>query len=709
MFCKALRVLLAVSLTGMAALSSGAEDTNESAALAQSGIRMSEWGRETRLPEFTSSARTKIGGKVELSGLGAFLSEELNTLGAGATNTESLRKMLANRAIGREDDSLMSFMSSRWESAPGRLANFLTDYGESRLNALPGVENAELGLDPDGENGFGFSASGVGMLHRDLDSGFGLQPKIEKSGADGKLFGSFGAFQRHALGDWAVAGVNIFADYANHPTRGDASRFRVGADFQSAWVDADIRRFIGGEGGRYRTADGRLFRAYAPHGTAAEIRMHSPHLRWLEGFAEFSELEGRGGNADTRTHGFGLAYQPHYGPLAGLRANAQFNNGKDAEVNLAYAWTLGRGADSPATAERFNVYTEIANPVPGGEFDPSGFRLYEGVHLYELQQNNLSGGITLAQLSTRISLMWNKIPPYLRISEEHRSQCPPPVIVVSTDHDRWWRWYRLRSGMWATWDQMDKGRFAGLTDDFGDAYNYGGYCTSILGNLDVNSGVDEEGELCDSDDEDGCEPYRDTYGDFPLEQMIGTAFSSLAVDTVRLMVLAGADMRRINSDNETVMDTLQDYYGRYTAKSNTSSEIAQRLKDMATIMVVNGVSCSEGETTGDICGMTTADIDGYDADSDDWRTVAQVRAAAQVTPDDGDMSFLSGPKVVVEGNAGIVAELTVETNYADYDLHMQDDSGHFAIEDKQIYAKLKGKLNGFNGRLHISCLNSVSS
>ena len=425
------KIFAVAAVCALAALSARAESP------AEKGIHLSEWGTETALPEYESPAPAALKAENDdAPDFGEFLAEEWNTFGAGALDPERLRKMMANRAVGREDDSLMSFMASRWESAPGRLANFLTGYGEARLNALPGVENARLGLTPGGDNGFGFSASGVGMLHRSANSGFGLQPTVEKSATDGNFFGSFGAFQRWALGNWAVAGLNIFADYADSPDKGAASRYRVGADFSSAWVDADIRRFIGGEGERRRTADGRLFQAYAPHGTAAELRVHSPNLLWLEGFAKFSELEGRGGKADQRAHAFGMTYQPRIGPLTGLRADAQFADDGDAKLDLAYSWVIGQGARAPKTADPFNVYTNIAEAVADGTFDPENYEIYEALHLYELQENIGTVGITLsaAQLSMAIVSMWSKVPEYLQIAEEHQGSCPPPVFAVDRDY-----------------------------------------------------------------------------------------------------------------------------------------------------------------------------------------------------------------------------------------------------------------------------------
>ena len=224
------KIVAVAAVCAIAALSAQAE----SPVAAENGIRLSEWGNAPVLPEVESSAPArKAEAESVLPELGEFLSEEWQTLGAGATDTDRLRKALANRATGRADDSLMSFMTSRWESAPGRLANFLTDHAETRLNAMPGIENAALDLTPAADgNGFGFSASGVGVLHSSASAAFGIQPKIERASEDGILRGSFGAFQRKAIGG-AVVGVNAFADFTSHPVRGEASRWRFGADFAS--------------------------------------------------------------------------------------------------------------------------------------------------------------------------------------------------------------------------------------------------------------------------------------------------------------------------------------------------------------------------------------------------------------------------------------------------------------------------------------------
>ena len=427
------KIVAVAAVCAIAALSAQAE----SPVAAENGIRLSEWGNSPVLPEVESSAPArKAEAESVLPELGEFLSEEWHTLGAGATDADRLRKALANRATGRADDSLMSFMTSRWESAPGRLANFLTDHAETRLNAMPGIENAALDLTParDGD-GFGFSASGVGVLHSSASVAFGIQPKIERASEDGILRGSFGAFQRKAIGG-AVVGVNAFADFTSHPVRGEASRWRFGADFASPWVDANVQKYVGGLGERYYHG-GELHQAYAPHGTAAEIRVHSPDLRWLEGFARFSETEGRGGNADTRTHGFGLAFQPHFGGLSGWRTNAEWTG--DLNVALNYAWTLGEGAALPSLSEPFGVYTKLLDPnVVINDTTIHEYQIYETAALHESNIGFNYQDLPLDKIERRLELSWKLIPWYLRVENKQLMRgCPPSAIPVVEISDSW--------------------------------------------------------------------------------------------------------------------------------------------------------------------------------------------------------------------------------------------------------------------------------
>ena len=191
-----------------------------------------------------------------------------------------------------------------------------------------------------------------------------------------------------------------------------------------------MQKYVGGLGERYYHG-GELHQAYAPHGTAAEIRVHSPDLRWLEGFARFSETEGRGGNADTRTHGFGLAFQPHFGGLSGWRTNAELA-GDDLNVVLNYAWTLGEGAALPSVSDPFNVYTKLTDPmVDITETSIESYALYEGAALWELNSGGQSQ-LSDIEFQRRISLLWLQAPEYLQLESDWQQglYCPPPVISV---------------------------------------------------------------------------------------------------------------------------------------------------------------------------------------------------------------------------------------------------------------------------------------
>ena len=657
---KIAAVAAVAAVCAIAALSAQAE----SPVAAENGIRLSEWGNSPVLSEIESSAPArKAEGESVLPELGDFLSEEWQTLGAGATDTDRLRKALANRATGRADDSLMSFMTSRWESAPGRLANFLTDHAETRLNAMPGIENAALDLTPgDDGNGFGFSASGVGMLHHDSDSGFGLQPKIERSVSDGKLLGSFGAFQRKALGDWGVVGVNVFADYANDPVRGDASRFRVGADFSSAWVDADVRRIIGGEGKRYRTSDGRLFQAYAPHGTEAELRVHSPNVLWLEGYAKFAEWEGRGGNADTRTDSFGLTFQPYTGPMAGLRADAGVS-GENAEVDLAYSWVIGKGAALPKSAERFNVYTDIAKAVQNGNFNPHSYSIYETGHLYELQETSGLETLSGVDLQIRVSMMWDLVEPeIMRISPELRPYCVPPIFAVNND-------------------------FVALHMHNQSHVNaYGGFGNSCD---DLLTGADVEGV---------------NRWDYSFIMAIVGHFHEVPhvlLDNLRVRILAGASVNVVNGNGDSPLDVIQSgAYLAYADRTRHSNSPATRTA--AKILRMLGVECTGRLTLGaaeydpweyagadDLCNIS------FDsADRDKWN-----QFIANSVPDDGAL-LNSVPLVAAQGSSGEVARVNADTNYADFDFAVSGDTEYFEWEDLQRYDEANGQYGSGKGRVH---------
>ena len=63
-------------LMGAAVLSAGAESPDQSAIPAQSGVQMSEWGREIRMPELVALEQTRAeSAEAELPDFGEFLSE----------------------------------------------------------------------------------------------------------------------------------------------------------------------------------------------------------------------------------------------------------------------------------------------------------------------------------------------------------------------------------------------------------------------------------------------------------------------------------------------------------------------------------------------------------------------------------------------------------------------------------------------------------
>ena len=709
------KIAAVAAVCAIAALSAQAE----SPIAAENGIRLSEWGNSPVLPEVESSAPArKAEGESVLPELGEFLSEEWQTLGAGATDTDRLRKALANRATGRADDSLMSFMTSRWESAPGRLANFLTDHAETRLNAMPGIENAALDLTPAADgNGFGFSASGVGVLHSSESAAFGIQPKIERASEDGILRGSFGAFQRKAVGG-AVVGVNAFADFTSHPVRGEASRWRFGADFASPWVDANVQKYVGGLGERYYHG-GELHQAYTPHGTAAEIRVHSPDLRWLEGFARFSETEGRGGNADTRTHGFGLAFQPHFAGLSGWQANAELAGGtNDLNVALNYAWTLGKGAALPSLSEPFGVYTKLLNP----SFDierasVESYSLYETAALWEMQHGSMDAlsPLTDAELERRMSVAWKRVPEHLRISESLRGKCPIANFAIvdgiaAREDDDWWG-FASRHGFNSDEVKSDEASNLMLQAWFGD----GGCAEYFQSYLDVNWQIGSSAIY--SANEVGARALHSVFrfggGKFPFldydspwgegwrfetRNGVPLAFFDGYHNAVKLLLLWGADADAViasgRNAGQTPLDRLQAAHGEWYTKNfwgyiyeawdhfdddsvrfidfysawnsaarETLTKRKANLLAMAQLLKLYGGECKVQPASQGYCSVSPPSH---------WEKLELQR------PEPGTLNEINPPNVAF-GHVGEIARIQSNTDYADVDFELESDYDHFSI------------------------------
>ena len=496
-------------------------------AVAGDGIRLSEWGDAT-LPEQSVPAKAGIhrgdkwvpafaGKESGGLGLGEFLIDEARSFGAGALDGEQLRKALANRAIGKDGAGIRDWMANRWESAPGRFGAHMAGYAEGQLESLSWVESADVRWTPSADDAFGaFSASGVGGLRTGADSFFGIQPKIQRDNDDGKMSGSFGVFQRRAFGDWAVAGVNAFVDYADDPTYGEFARWSLGADFASSWVDGNASRYFSNEGRKVRIGDS-VFQAYVPDGVSAELRVHSPGLNWLEGYATFTKWEGRGPNPDTINRAYGVSFAPR----AGWKVDAETTDGDDFGARVAYAWTLGEES-SLATVEPFGVYTKLTDPaVRIDAMTITTFKVYEAAALYELQDAGL-GSLSAEELEKRVSLSWLMVPEHLRITEKYRGKCVPPIFSVNDNFGSLVKagaeQVANNSGSWGYADEDVNRKAYASSILFGGGFE----CFAFLSGL---KGAD-----------------IDLRGNYPLHNAMTVPFEDWGPNMVRLAILAGADV-----------------------------------------------------------------------------------------------------------------------------------------------------------------------
>ena len=302
------------------------------------GFQLSEWASGASIGEFSPSAKpVSVVRNSNGPDLGEFLREEISGISAGAaSNPTRIREYLANR----------------WETAPDRLAGHFAERLETRLQSLPWVDNVQLSAD-----GFGaFSASGVGILRASENGVWGFQPGARKS--DQGQGGSFGLFQRNAIGDFGVAGINAFADYESVSGYGALSRWSVGADFQSAWADAQVNRYFGGS----ERSNGQSF-AYAPNGMDAEIRVHAPGTRRVEGYAQFSKMEGQRGESDLREVAYGMTFAPFPGgALTGFQADAEML-GSNAEIRVRFDRVLDGDFSPRASGSPFAARASMLRSV----------------------------------------------------------------------------------------------------------------------------------------------------------------------------------------------------------------------------------------------------------------------------------------------------------------------------------------------------------
>ena len=564
MFPKLSTMMLAVPLTVVAILPAGAEESRKSTP-AQSGIQLSEWGRETRLPELTASAWSETRDESELPDFGEFLSEEVRTLGAGALDSEQLRDMMANRLVGREDDSALRWLSSRWETAPGRLANFFADSAELRLESSSWVESADLEWNPTEDNWTAFSASGVGVLHRWENAALGILPNIERTPEGDRTQGSFGVFHRRAFGQWGVAGVNLFADYADDRDSGEFSRWSLGADFRSAWADVFVNRYFGKDSARQLIAASGRQAHYAPDGLDAEFRLHAPQQKWLDGFARFSEWEGRFGQRDDSEFTYGMAFTPIYGPLAGLRA--EMSTGDETKFLIQYGRVIG-AENSLARAAPFAPERALLAPAVR-ENDI----LIRSANLLDAEPPALAPPSEARQFITD-----ENVPSYLRDAYD---QC---------------RW----TGDISDWiSNTPSADLQAITD-----YQWAVSVTTAA------ASDDDFDDLCQALRFQGNPNHRDSGGNTPLH----FAAKAGALQNVKLLILAGADPTLINNSQKNALEIASDALepllasGEGAAYCETAalSDTKGKLCEIGRILRAQGVECRPGTSAGNaLCNVNT--------------------------------------------------------------------------------------------------------
>ena len=633
-------------------------------AVAGDGIRLSEWG-DGQLTEISGQKAEVVGRDAPELRLGDFLVDEVRSFGAGALDGEQLRKALANRAVGKDGAGIRDWMANRWESAPGRFGAHMAGYAEGRLESLSWVESADVRWTPSADDAFGaFSASGVGGLWTGADSFFGIQPKIQRDNGDGKMSGSFGVFQRRAFGDWAVAGVNAFVDYADDPTYGEFARWSLGADFASPWVDGNAKRYFSNEGRKVRIGDS-VFQAYVPDGVSAELRVHSPGLNWLEGYATFAKWEGRGPNADTIRRAYGVSFAPR----AGWKVDAETTDGDDFGARVAYAWTLGEESQI-AVAEPFGVYSELLTEVDNENFNVLSYELYEIMELNHLYEYYLTGSSYPEAYRTAVSMAWQKVPAYLRVSEDLRAGCLPPVFIFKYDLAAASQIYGISPyghGSYAGYQWPGDFSLPGHVNPDLPEHHLVKYTHLMARN------ISDPFRLCDA------LLHHDGANDLSSKNAtpIFMAIYSGSVDKVRYMILAGADVNAENGYGVRPLGRLQRVWnrGNFGGDRDDAEEIAR-------ILLANDATCTE-KTEGEFCSMEKPNAQAYPK-------------FKPVLPSEGGVLPVEVPQVVF-GNPEEVFRITATTDFVDVDFRLMDHKEYLTVTINGTFGNCKGDRCFFNG------------
>ena len=567
MFRRQLKMLVfAASLAGMTGImSAGAESPSASDA----GINLSEWGREAVLSEWSASAEIR-GAESNPPGLDDFLFGEIRTFATGATDPERLRQAMANRAVGREDDSALSWMASRWESAPDRLADFAAGRAETWLESASWVESAQVDWSPSGGDWAKFSASGVGILHGSDSAALGILPRVER--AEEKLLGSFGVFHRRAFGEWGVGGVNLVADYADDAASGEFTRWSMGADFRSAWADAYVNRYFGGDSVRQFSFADRREVAYSPDGLDAEFRLHAPGREWLGGFARFSKWDGRFGQGAELERAYGISFAPGRGVWSGLRAEA--SAGDSAQVEFKYERILGAEA-APAAAAPFAAGRALVAPV---------------------ERNN---EVVIRRQSIASAPPAPPLPPFLVGGQARQFVTDDSVPSY------------LR-------DAYDDCQYAGEISDWIANTGPDGLASASDSELAMSVFAAASSDtnfinLCWALRFQGNPNYRSGANSTPLLGRNSTPLHKAAMGgalkNVKLLILAGADPRLTDDNGKTPLDLASHIYGllpqstlEYCA-SATGSNTKDNLCEIGRILVANGGECNNTTSRGVLCGI----------------------------------------------------------------------------------------------------------
>ena len=283
------------------------------------------------------------------------LQDEARVLHRDFTSPERWRDWTLDRANG-EDADIQAWMSSRWKETPGRLADSLAGSAASWVGAglreSEWVETLDFGfqLPLEGRTGW-MNLNAIGPLSRGEDSVLGWQLPLSFGSADDdgetEMVGNVGLFYRRALGDWGLAGVNLFGDYQDEGADGDFWRWSVGAEYRTSWADVFVNRYIPSSPAQRTLLSGGTQEriAYSAGGYDAEVRFHAPRSRWLEGFAEYSLWEGEYGDADDSGFRYGFRLLPRTGSLAdGFRFEADYDDTLDGGLGarFSYDWTLGQ-------------------------------------------------------------------------------------------------------------------------------------------------------------------------------------------------------------------------------------------------------------------------------------------------------------------------------------------------------------------------------